>query len=193
MVSAGNHSHDIALNIPRVDLQNLSADDREKAVDYGHSWLDTRQRRLLSDAETFSGITIAADDCGRLRPYRQSQRGSILLLGQRHPCTINAQGPRDTRRTIKPDILLPGGRQFISEKMGTAHTSAVLQTANFSRPPGQRVAAPGSTDDLIRTWHTSRTSNSAARRPARWAIALFDHLSQLSRTCLEPTCRRSMM
>lgn len=175
VVSAGNHSHDIELNIPRVDLQNLSAEDREKAVIMAIA-ADTRQRRLLSPAETFNGITIAAAHADASAPIANPRLiDPFARTGL--PCTINAQGP-GYRRTIKPDILLPGGRQFLSEKMGTAHTSAVLQTANFSRPPGQRVAAPGSTDDLNRTSHTRGTSNSAALA-SRWAIALFDLLSQL--------------
>lgn len=175
VVSAGNHSHDIELNIPRTDLWNLSAEDREEAVIKAIA-ADTRHRRLLSPAETFNGITVAATHTDASASVTNPNLlDPFARTGL--PSTINAQGP-GYRRTIKPDILLPGGRQFLSEKMGTAHASAVMQTANFNRPPGQRVAAPGPAGELTRTLHARGTSNSAALT-SRWAIALFDLISQL--------------
>lgn len=175
VVSAGNHPHDIELNIPRTDLRNLSAEDREMAVIEAIA-ADTRHRRLLSPAETFNGITVAASHTDASAPgTNPNLLDPFARMGL--PSTISAQGP-GYRRTIKPDILLPGGRQFLSEKIGTAHASAVLQTPNFTRPPGQRVAAPGRAGELTRTMHTRGTSNSAALA-SRWAITLLDLISQL--------------
>ena len=59
VISAGNHSHDIELSVPREDLRNLSPEDREKVVIKAIA-ADTRHRRLLSPAETLNGLTIAA-------------------------------------------------------------------------------------------------------------------------------------
>jgi len=175
VVSAGNHPRDIGLSIPRADLRNLSAEDREKAVIEAIA-ADTRHRRLLSPAETFNGITVAASHADA---STSGTNPNLLDPFARTglPSTISAHGP-GYRRTIKPDILLPGGRQFLSEKMGTSHASTVLETRNSTRPPGQRVAAPGPAGDLNRTLHTRGTSNSAALA-SRWAIALFDIISQL--------------
>ncbi len=175
VVSAGNHPHDIELNVPRADLRNLSAEDREKAVIEAIA-ADTRHRRLLSPAETFNGITVAATHADA---SASGTNPNLLDPFARTglPSTISAQGP-GYRRTIKPDILLPGGRQFLSEKIGNVHTKAVLQTPNFTRPPGQRVAAPGAAGELNLTFHTRGTSNSAALA-SRWAITLLDLISQL--------------
>mgnify|MGYP006286301939 CR=1 FL=1 len=175
VVSAGNHPHDIELNIPRADLRRLSAEDREKAV-IGAIAADTRHRRLLSPAETFNGITVGASHADASTP--DGNPNLIDPFARRElPSTISAQGP-GYGRAIKPDILLPGGRQLLSEKMGTVHDRAILQTPNFSRPPGQRVAAPGRMGELNRTFHTRGTSNSAALA-SHWAILLFDLISQL--------------
>lgn len=175
VVSAGNHPHDIELNVPRAGLRNLSADNRERAVIEAMA-VDTRHRRLLSPAETFNGITVAATHADASAPVTNPNLlDPFTRMGL--PSTISAQGP-GYRRTIKPDILLPGGRQFLFEKMGNVHTRAVLQTPNFTRPPGQRVAAPGAAGELNLTFHTRGTSNSAALA-SRWAITLFDVISQL--------------
>jgi hypothetical protein len=175
VVSAGNHSHDIELNVPTANLRSLTADDREKAVIEATAE-DTRNRRLLSPAETFNGITVGAThvDSSTL-PARTNLIAPYAREGL--PSTFNAQGP-GYRRTIKPDILLPGGRQFLFEKMGTAHPNSVLQSRNYDGPPGQRVATPGPTSELDRTSHTSGTSNAAALA-SRWADSLFDVIGQL--------------
>lgn len=175
VVSAGNHPHDIELNIPRTDLRNLAAEEIEKSVILATA-ADTRHRRLLSPSETINGITVGAIHADASIPtVNPNVIDPFVHTGL--PCTTSAQGP-GYRRTIKPDIFLPGGRQFLSEKLGNAHTNAILQTTFFNRPPGQCVAAPGTSGELNRTLHTRGTSNSAALA-SRWASSLFDVISQL--------------
>jgi hypothetical protein len=175
VVSAGNHSQDIELDIPRRDLRSQSGEDLEKLVIRGLA-SDTRHRRLLSPSETFNGITLGAVHADA----SNSAAPPNLIDPYVHaglPCTISAQGP-GYRRTIKPDLFLPGGRQVLSEKLGTAHTHAILQTTFFNRPPGQRVAAPGPSGELNRTLHTRGTSNAAALA-SRWAGQLYEVIGQL--------------
>lgn len=175
VVSAGNHPHDIELNVPRADLRNLTPKAREKAVIEAIA-ADTRHRRLLSPAETFNGLTLAAAHADASAPVPTATLIDPFVL-RGLPSTISAQGP-GYRRTIKPDILLPGGRQFLSEKMGNVHPNAILQATFFNRPPGQCVAAPGASGEKNRTWHTRGTSNAAALA-SRWANFLYDVIDQL--------------
>jgi len=175
IVSAGNHHHDIELDIPRTDFRSRSSEQIERAVIQATA-ADTRHRRLLSPSETFNGITLGAIHADASTPTA-SQNAIDPFFHVGLPSTICAQGP-GYRRTIKPDILLPGGRQFLSEKMGNTHPKAILQTTFFNRPPGQRVAAPGASGELNRTYHTRGTSNSAALA-SRWASFLFDIITQL--------------
>jgi hypothetical protein len=175
VVSAGNHLHDIELSVPRADLPNLTAEDREKAVIKAIA-ADTRHRRLLSPAETFNGLTIAASHTDASIPGPNTNLIDPFARAGL-PSTVSAQGP-GYRRTIKPDILLPGGRQFLSKKLGDANPNATLQATFINRPPGQRTAAPGAPGALDRTWHTRGTSNAAALA-SRWTGFLYDIIDQL--------------
>ena len=59
IVSAGNHSHDLELAIRRSGLNSLSVEQCEQSVIKALA-ADTRNRRLLSPAETINGLTIGA-------------------------------------------------------------------------------------------------------------------------------------
>jgi len=175
LVSAGNHTHDIELNVPRTDFSNLPADDREKSVIEAIA-ADTRHRRLLAPAETLNNITLAATHTDVSAPGANPRLiDPFARTGL--PSTVSAHGP-GYRRVIKPDIFLPGGRQLLSEKLGTVHVNAILQTAYFNRSPGQRVASPGPLGELDRTIYARGTSNAAALA-SRWTNYIFDVIQQL--------------
>jgi hypothetical protein len=175
VVSAGNHSHDIELNLPREDLRNLTPENRERSVIEAIA-SDTRHRRLLAPAEALNSVTLAATHADA--SIIAANPNLIDPFVQRGlPSTTCAHGP-GYQRTIKPDIFLPGGRQLLSEKLGTAHINAILQTTFFNRSPGLRVASPGPAGELDRTLHARGTSNAAALA-SRWANFLFDVIQQL--------------
>jgi hypothetical protein len=175
VVSAGNHLHDIELNVPRTGFQSLTAENLEKAVIEATA-ADTRHRRLLAPAETLNNLTLAASHTDSSNPTPNPNLVNPIVTTM-IPSTISAHGP-GYRRTIKPDIFLPGGRQFLSEKLGSTHSNAILQTSFYNRAPGQRVAAPGAAGELGLTIHTRGTSNAAALA-SRWANYLFDVIEQL--------------
>ena len=139
IVSAGNHGHDIELEISRSSLDSLAPDQREQTIIKAVA-KDTRNRRLLSPAETLNGLTV-----GAVHQDASRSAGTNLIdpfVQTSGPNVASAHGP-GYRRAIKPDVLLPGGRQLLTEKLGSAHTNATLRIANLFSPPGQRVAAPG--------------------------------------------------
>jgi hypothetical protein len=176
VVSAGNHPHEIELDVPRTHFPNLTADEREKAVIKALA-LNTQHRRLLSPAETINGLTIGSAHADASSP---SQNFNLIdpFTRMNIPSVYSAHGP-GYRRSIKPDILLPGGRQFLREKLGNTHRNAVLETtSSFVSPPGQCVAAPGAQGGLDRTWYMRGTSNAAALA-SRWANRLYEVLEQL--------------
>jgi hypothetical protein len=175
VVSAGNHPHDVELDVQRTHFPNLTADEREKAVIKALA-LNTRHRRLLSPAETINGLTIGSAHADASSP---SQNFNLIdpFTRRNIPSVYSAHGP-GYRRSIKPDILLPGGRQFFREKLGNTHRNAVLETTSFVSPPGQCVATPGAQGRLDRTWYMRGTSNAAALA-SRWANRLYGVLEQL--------------
>ena len=158
IVSGGNHPQDIELDLPRQGLEGLSPDRREQAVIQAVAE-DTRNRRLLSPAETLNGMTIGALHQDASSPPSGNLIDPFVRPGL--PNVVSAHGP-GYRRAIKPDLLLPGGRQFLSEKLGTTHSKATLQVSELVSPPGQRVAAPGSVGRLDQTVYIRGTSNAAA-------------------------------
>ena len=176
IASAGNHLSDIQLDVTQATLLTLAPEEIQRLIIKAVAE-DTRNRRLLSPAETFNGLTVAAthQDASAIAL-------NLLLDPFTHdglPSVINAQGP-GYRRTIKPDVLLPGGRQFLFEKVG-AHATAILEVAHHIRPPGQRVATPGTQGDLDNTCHMRGTSNAAALA-SRSTMLLYNMIEQLRQT-----------
>ena len=196
IVSAGNRLHDIELDVPRDELKTLSEEGRLKAVVKAIA-SDTRNRRLLSPAETINGLTVGADHVDASTPLANpdlidpfqlatasnspASKGAASI-SQPHtsanlPSTISAHGP-GYHRSIKPDISLPGGRQFLREPLASVQPNVLLQISKFARPPGHRVATPGPQGQLDRTNHTRGTSNAAALA-SRGANFLYDLIVQL--------------
>ena len=184
IVSAGNRLQDVELDVPRNDLQNLTAEDRLKAVVKAIA-ADTRHRRLLSPAETINGLTVGADHVDASTPIANPDLIDPFQLANsipphtsaNLPSTISAHGP-GYRRSIKPEISLPGGRQFLREPLANQQLNALLEISKFTRPPGQRVATPGPEGQLDRTYHTRGTSNAAALA-SRGANFLYDLIGRM--------------
>jgi hypothetical protein len=175
IVSAGNHSHDIEISVPPAQLGTLTPADFQNQVILALA-MDARHRRLLSPAEAVNIITVGAihqdASAGELPPNTIQP-----FVDEGLPSVINAQG-MGYRRTIKPDVLFSGGRVALRERIGQ-YANATFEVMKQSRPPGQRVAAPGpNPGDLEYSWHTRGTSNATALT-SRAAAELYDILEEL--------------
>ena len=177
VVSAGNQSGDLELGIPSGGLGSLTAEDLEQSVIRSVA-SDTRNRRLLSPAETLNGITVGAAH----EDASTHLHGNYLLdpfICEGLPSVISAHGP-GYRRALKPDILLPGGRQPLSEKLGNSYANSVLEVTSTYGPPGHLVAVPGTQGELNRTRYTRGTSNATALA-SRATHYLHDVIEELRR------------
>lgn len=160
LVSAGNQTGDIELHVPRGRLRHLSAAELERATILAME-SDSLNRRLLSPAEAINALTIG---------FTHSDSSLIGALGNRINPFVSADLPSPIsalglgyRRAVKPDLLLPGGRQLFSEGLGNIHPHEQLQVQKVTgRPPGQRAAAPGRAGDLTATRFSCGTSNATA-------------------------------
>ena len=173
IVSAGNHTQDIQLEVEPADFDNIAPKQREEFIIKAVA-SDTRNRRLLSPAETLNGLTVGAshEDCSTTN----ARNTFDPFTAQGLPSVISAHGP-GPRKTIKPDIFLPGGQQFLEQKLVTSQ-NVVLEVRGSHNPPGQCVAAPGSQGELNYTRHTRGTSNAAALA-SRSAMLLYEVIEQL--------------
>jgi len=173
IVSSGNCSDDLVLNIARETLQTLAADIHNSASMNALMSRDIH-RSLLAPAESVNALTVGAcySDGSRYTPVP----GRFPLFAERGIAPYSCIGP-GFRRSIKPDILLPGGRALYRESPVSpreeSHMSGVWETP---QPPGHRVAAPpGAGGDTV----YSRGTSYAAALATRWAAQTFDVLEAL--------------
>lgn len=175
IVSAGNHPREIVLDHPRAQFGNLSAADREKKVVQSIA-SDSRYRRLLSPAESLNSLAVGAI---------HEDSSPLINLGSRvdpHntpglPSPVNALG-LGYRRAVKPDILMPGGRQLYQEKIGM-HEKATLKISDSSLSPGLKSAAPGRTPGDLNGMRYSRGTSNATALTTRTAAQLYEMLRGL--------------
>ncbi len=177
VVSAGNHLADLSVPAPPGAIVGMA--DADLRAHVLRSIVHQRvQRRLLAPAESVNALTV-----GSLHSQAGLSAGAGRLLdlfrGASLPSPLNpvASG---VRRAIKPEILVPGGRQFYAQKLVTASsTAAEFEILKAVGQPGQVVAAPGGRAvPPNHTWRTCGTSNAAALATRR-ATQFHGELLQL--------------
>ena len=173
VVSAGNRDADIELGIPRNAMNTLSVEERRQQVIAALA-NSVRLRKILSPSESINALTV-----GALHKDSSTPGPSRLIdpYGDDLPSPINGIG-LGYRRSIKPDVLMPGGRQLFDEKLGNTHQKATLQPRGITIAPGQQVATPGKSGDLSNRYYTRGTSNAAALT-SRLAAQYYDLLVEL--------------
>jgi len=179
IVSAGNHDHPLTIPMDRTTFAALEPAAREMAAINALA-ADTRLRRLLSPSETVNGLTIGAthQDASTTPEYLGSTPHDPLP-GQGRAAVYSAHG-LGFNRTIKPDILFPGGRMFMGDGFGAEAGTTVLATHAYTRPPGQQHAAPGTSGQLDKLIHSRGTSNATALA-SRAADQIYSMLQELRR------------
>lgn len=175
-VSAGNHVGALELEVPRAAFAALSFQGREAEV-LKVLQRDLRLRRILAPADSINAVTVGAwhHDFGPVvnRPHRLNP-----LLTEPLPSPVSGLGC-GFRNSTKPDILLSGGRQFYSERLGNIHTNATLDIAHATVAPGILAASPSSVPgQMDKEKHTRGTSNATALA-TRSAAFLYEQLVTL--------------
>lgn len=175
VVSAGNHSDNIELDIPKKQFPQTSAENIEKATLKAVAQ-DLRNRRLLSPAESINSLTIGSlhQDSSELPPFdkRINPYQNTCL-----PSPISSMGA-GFRRSVKPDIFIAGGRQLYEEDLRNNSPNMVIRISESAQAPGLKVAYPGTQGKTNSTCYTCGTSNSAALI-SRLAGRLHDLLLEL--------------
>lgn len=173
VVSAGNHSTTISLGVSREEFEAFEADELEAAT-IKALYRDARHRKLLSPAETINGISVGALHHDTSTPFTSGRGTDPFSLPLPSPVSAFGSG---YRRSIKPDLLFAGGRQYYKPSIGTGHVR--LDTAIYISPPGNKVASPGSlAGELSATAYSCGTSNATAL-VSRAAGICYDSLQQI--------------
>lgn len=157
VVSAGNHMHDVDTGKPWSELRTLAPGDLTALILRSVA-ADTRNRRALSPAEAMNALTVGAlhEDGDTATPA--ATRVDPVPTG--YPSPLNAHG-LGYRRSIKPDLLVPGGRLQFHAPLLDHQTQ--LRPLRVAASPGVQVAAPGPlAGDVTHTAKSRGTSNAAA-------------------------------
>lgn len=171
VVSSGNHDMN-----PTVPAAAIGDPDhlREATARAHHSEL--RNRRLLSPAEAVNVVTVGAQHADSADVTIPDT--VIDAFGPNGPAGYSATG-FGFRRSVKPDVLLPGGRE-IYLRPATGDDEVILEPARVEATgPGIRVAAPGLAGEIDGSVYTYGSSNAAAFG-TRTIDQIYESLSRLA-------------
>jgi Subtilase family len=175
IVSAGNHGREILLDSVDGGLASLEPAELERRV-FQYVATDLRHRRLLTPAESINSITVGASHDDACSNVLKGNR--VDLLSGSLPSLGNALG-HGFQRSVKPEILMPGGRQLYREQPDRRDGKICLRPVISNQPPGIKVATPGTAmSGRFATGYSCGSSN-AAGLATRAAIELFDQLLSL--------------
>jgi Subtilase family len=174
IVSVGNQWQDIEPAFATADITTLSDDEvRARTLEALHR--DQVCRRPFAPAEAVNVLTVGAVHADG-SAWVGDQRVD-LLRGANLPSPIStiASG---YNRSVKPDILFPGGRQLYLKRI-SATLPPRFSVAKASKAPGLCVAAPGELPmELERTTFSRGTSNATALA-TRTAALIYERLLAL--------------
>ena len=177
-VSAGNFKDNINFSIPRPEFIKLTTTEKQKLV-LKSLKNQLHQRRLLSPAESLNSLTVGALHADQSKGYQRGHRVDLLPESNSFVSPVSRFG-HGFRRSIKPEILFPGGRQLYSPVPQGNTTD--YQVAVGNHMPGQKVAwdskQAGESSNVV--W-TKGTSNATALA-TRSGVKIYEMLSALQKT-----------
>ena len=179
IISAGNKADHLLLDINASDFDIASADDIEKLV-LQKIISDNLDRKILTPAESINSLTVGSchHDLSVIGnfPNRKNLISSNYLLA---PISRIGFG---YNQSVKPDILMPGGRKLFRKAVQQQIPDKTLLTIEqlaISHPPGNKVAIPGQAGSLNSVGYTCGTSNATALT-TRLGAQLYEMLLELN-------------
>lgn len=173
-VSAGNIKNSVQLGIPSEEFAT-KGDDEKLGIVLSSLYDSRRNRRILAPSESINSLTVGAlhDDASRNTPPAEY---IDLLPSSRMPSPLSPFG-HGFRSSIKPEIVVPGGRQLF------AHSGdGEYRIPDIQPQVGQKVAAvPVSAGDRTRAVYTCGTSNATALT-VRGGSFIYDAIMEVLET-----------
>ena len=172
VVSAGNHKAPLSIEVDeRTLLATPAASRRSYVLDAIAA--NRRLRTLLAPAETVNGLAVGAANVDPMAsgPFP----GHVDLFdGAPLPSVVSANG-LGFRRSVKPDLLMPGGR--LGFRFFTANAPLSLQLPRTGHGP-HHAAPPRRAGQFGATSRGCGTSHAAAlaTRAAAQSLAVLDDL-----------------
>jgi len=177
VVSAGNHPRPLDLDVRKADWSGTGAETREAEILRAVK-ADARNRRILSPAESINSLTVGAahaDACPH-GPRADYHCDPLTIRSLASPISANGLG---FLRALKPEILMPGGRQLYEDALGTGLPHVRLAPLKNWGPPGQKAAVPSDVPGELDKSLWFRGTSNAAALATRLAAQLFEMLEAL--------------
>ena len=175
VVSAGNHTAPIALDVSKQEFDSLKTNELEEKI-IRSIYRDIRNRKLLSPAETINGITVGAVHYDQAVVTNQGDRfdpfNNVL------PSPISAFGS-GYRRAIKPDMVFWGGRQWYRRSIRQTGAPVNIEPVISRLAPGIKVASPGVSAGELSSVSYSCGTSVATALISRIAGLCYDSLQQI--------------
>jgi Subtilase family len=173
LVSAGNHPYPIELPVSTSQLSSMSSQDLQaKALQAIAD--DGLHRRILAPAEAVNSVCIGSAHSDESGSYAAGTRRE--MISSPSLCSPFSGLGLGFRRSVKPDVLMPGGRQLYEPAPAPLKGQLVFHPSHQPRvPPGQQVAVPGRGGIVSGREYWHGTSNAAALA-AHTAGELYDVL-----------------
>ncbi|MGH9114158.1 MAG: S8 family peptidase [Acidimicrobiales bacterium] len=172
VVSGGNHN----TIRPTLDADTLADGSRAASALSRSLHEQARLRRLLSPAEAVNAITVGGLHEDGIDVDIPDTVLDVLPAGV--PASYSPVG-FGFRRSVKPEVMLPGGRQiFRAPPPGASGTLELEPAETLVVGPGLAAASPGVAGELDAITYTHGTSNAAALA-TRSVNQIFDVLEGL--------------
>jgi hypothetical protein len=170
IVSAGNHSGDIALDAGDAALPNETIFLREIRAEH-------RLRRLLAPAEAINVLTVGAQNADAATWVPNGSDQVMPFTTEGLPAPFSALG-RGYRRSVKPELLAPGGRAVLIRQVVQEKGRVLFEDGEGPKMPGQKVAAPSLRSGEKRGTEFSTGTSNAAALTTRAAARIHDALTR---------------
>jgi hypothetical protein len=161
VISAGNHT--TPFNLPNftrfTEFEDSDDGQRTQGAVNALGQL-IPERRLLSPAESVNAVTIGASNLDSVSDVaRRNSRAINPFPGLLMANPSSAVGP-GFANCVKPDLLMPGGKEHLRNVAGGA--GVIVEAARANAAHGLRVAVPPPAAGNYSENYTSGTSASAA-------------------------------
>lgn len=157
LVSTGNNTQNLHLDIKIGELKDLSAEKRHKQL-YDYIWDDAPNMRILSPAESVNSLTVGA--LHKDSATTPDNPGIIDPVMDGYPALYSRYGG-GYDHSIKPDFLNVGGRLLYSHlNIDSMPAKLYITRLNNPKGPGMKVAVP--TNGLNDAAYTCGSSNATA-------------------------------
>lgn len=173
-VSAGNYIDNVDIGITVPEFLSLSP---EKKVEHTLQTIQEHisRRRILSPAESINAITVGALHLDLSGNYYAGQRTDLLPNSSIFsPITRFGHG---FRRSIKPEILFPGGRQLFRTPVLDSQTNYIVDRSIGA--PGLKIAWDSNQAGSSSQTAYSRGTSNATALATRSAARIYDVLDVL--------------